>query len=65
MVEDNFTDLATSGEMRQFIPWQPALYWLPRTYIISETSDTGTQQYNIAQPMRLATGNWLDLRFSR
>ena len=62
---DGSTDLSISGEMLQFIPSQPALYWHPRIYITSGTSDTGTQRYSIAQQMPLAIGSWLDLSSSR
>lgn len=62
---NGFTNLSISGEMHQFIPSQPALYWHLRIYITSETSDIGTQRYSIAQQMPPATGSWLDLSSSR
>ena len=62
---DGFTNLGISGEMHQFIPSQPALYWHPRIYITSETLDIATQRYSIAPQMPPATGSWLDLNSSR
>ena len=63
--DDDYADLTTSGGMHQFIPLQLALYWHPKTYITSETLDTGIQQSSIVQRMRLATGSWPDLSSSR
>ena len=63
--QDDFTDAIISGEMRRSIRSQRGLYWLLRIYTTSETSDIGTRQYNIARPMRLATGSWLDPHSSR
>lgn len=60
-----FTDPAISGATHRSILSQPVLCWPPKIYITSETSDTGTQRYNIAQQMRRATGSWLDLHSSR
>lgn len=65
LCQDDFTDTVISGGMHQSIPLQPALYWLPKIYIISGTLDTDTQQYNIVRQMRLATGSWPDLHFLR
>lgn len=63
--DNNSTDSTVSGGTHPSIPSQPAHCWHPRTYITFETSDTGTQQYSIAQQMPPATGSWLDLHSSR